>query len=196
MPKPTEIPREQEPARAIPVTVSRPELLVHGSDALFRMFVHDLLALAARLEAVRERFARSLKLTGIQYTTLISIQHLQMQRRVGVSTVASHLHVSGAFMTIETGKLIRKGLVKKQADREDRRRVSLRVTRKGRELLAALAPLQVRVNDVLFRPLTARQFRQAAGRMEQFVSAADAALALLDQFVESRGETGRSQAIV
>ncbi len=148
------ISRPRGATKFAPLTVSRPELLAGGSDLAFRTFVHDLLALAARIEAVRGGLARLIGLTGIQYTTLISVQHLQEQGRVAVSAVAAHLHLSGAFITIETGKLIRMGLLQKRADREDRRRVSLRVTRKGQELLDALVPIQVQVNDVLFQSLT------------------------------------------
>jgi hypothetical protein len=59
------------------LTISRPELQIDGSDREFRGFVHGMLAFAARLEAVRSGFASLIGLTGIQYTILISVQHLQ-----------------------------------------------------------------------------------------------------------------------
>ncbi len=102
--------------RAKLLTVSRPELLTNGSDRQFRSFVHGMLAFAARLEGVRSRFAAQLGLTGIQYTILISIRHLQGDGEVTVGAVADHLHLSGAFVTIETGKLLRMGLITKIQD--------------------------------------------------------------------------------
>src|SRR5690242_5891196 len=140
---------------AKPLTVSRPELLVDGSDAQFRAFVHGMLAFAAQLESVRDGFAALLGLTGIQYTILISISHLQSEREVTVRAVADHLHLSGAFVTTETGKLLRLGLITKVQDLRDRRQVCLRVTVKARELLSGLAAVQVQVNDVLFEFLNA-----------------------------------------
>src|SRR5207302_7108369 len=94
-----------------PLTVSRPELLVDGSDAQFRAFVHGMLAFAAQLEAVRDGFAALVGLTGIQYTILISISHLQTEREVTVGAAADHLHLSGAFVTTEPGKHLRLGLI-------------------------------------------------------------------------------------
>jgi DNA-binding MarR family transcriptional regulator len=167
---------------AKPLTVSRPELLANGSDAQFRAFLHGVLAFAARLEAVRAGFASLLGLTGIQYTILISVSHLQSEGEVTVGAVADHLHLSGAFVTTETGKLLRLGLITKLQDLNDRRRVCLRVTAKGRELLCDLAPVQVQVNDVLFDFVSAEQFRGLSATIDRIVACGDRAISLLDYF--------------
>jgi len=147
-------------AAAMPLTVSRPELLCDGSDADFRALVHDLLAFSARLQAIRASFGALTGLSGVQYTILISIAHLARDRGVGVKAVAEHLSLSGAFVTIETGKLTERGLVCKRPDPEDGRRVRLSVTDKGRRLLADLAPVQQEVNDLLFESLGREDFRR------------------------------------
>jgi DNA-binding MarR family transcriptional regulator len=165
---------------AQPLTVSRAELLVNGSDAQFRAFVHGMLAFAARLEGVRSGFAALLGLTGIQYTILISISHLHADGDVTVGAVAEHLHLSGAFVTIETGKLLRLGLITKVQDLNDRRRVCLGVTSRGRQLLSNLIPVQVPVNDVLFDFLSAQQFRALGPMLDRIVACGDRAIALLD----------------
>jgi len=162
------------------LTVSRPELLAAGSDSEFRAFVNGMLAFAARLEGVRNGFAALLGLTGIQYTILISISHLHTDGDVTVGAIAGHLHLSGAFVTTETGKLLRLGLITKVQDLNDRRRVFLGVTSRGRELLSNLAPVQVAVNDVLFDFLNAEQFRALVPRIDRMVACGDRALALLD----------------
>ena len=64
-------PGEENP----PLTISRPELQVDGSDLEFRAFVHGMLAFAARLEAVRSGFA------------LAEGQILYVPRRAGVEHV-------------------------------------------------------------------------------------------------------------
>ncbi len=163
-----------------PLTVSRPELIIDGSDQDFRAFVHGMLAFAARIEGVRAGFAAILGLTGIQYTILISISHLERVREVSVSMVAEHLHVSGAFVTIECGKLVKRGLLTKQPDPRDRRRVCLSITKKGAELLQRLAPTQAKVNDVLFGFLDADGFRHFRGRIDQMTACGDQAIALLN----------------
>src|SRR5258708_7196347 len=105
--RPVSSPRVSSKTGAKALTVSRPELLVNGADAQFRSFVHGMLAFAGQLEAVRDGFAALLGLTGIRYTILISISHLQSDGEVTVGAVADHLHLSGAFVTTETGKLLR-----------------------------------------------------------------------------------------
>ena len=168
----------------VPLTVSRPELLRGESDADFRTLVHGMLAFAARLESVRGGFARLAGLTGIQYTVLISVSHLEGSGDVSINMLADHLQLSGAFVTIETGKLLKRGLLTKQPDRSDRRRVSLKTTAQGRRLLRSLAPTQVAVNDVLFEFLDAPGFRQLLGMVNRMTPCADRALALLKYLSE------------
>jgi DNA-binding MarR family transcriptional regulator len=172
-------PKRENGGRVMPLTVSRPDLLVNGSDQDFRAVVHGLLAFAARLEGVRSGFAGILGLTGIQYTILISVSHLERVSEVSVSMIADHLHVSGAFVTIECGKLLKQGLLAKRTDPKDRRRVCLSVTRKGAELLQKLAPAQVQVNDVLFSFLDADRFRQFCEMVKPMTECGDEAVALL-----------------
>ena len=46
------------------LTVNRPELLSDGSDIVFRQFVHDALAFAARLLAVRDGYGKVMGISG------------------------------------------------------------------------------------------------------------------------------------
>src|ERR1700759_4731350 len=136
-------------------TASKPELMPGGNDAKFRSFIHNFLAFSARVDQCRTGFGKRLGISGIAYTTLISIAHLQDEEGVGVSRIAEHLHLSGAFVTIEVSKLVKAELVKKRVNKTDRRRVLLTVTPKGRKLLDGLAALQAPVNDALFECLSA-----------------------------------------
>lgn len=170
-----------EPATAPhALTVSRPALLRDGDDAMFRRLVHDLLAFSARLEAVRTQFGAYLGLTGVQYTVLISVRHLQDGAGVGVKAVAEHLGLSGAFVTIETGKLIKAGLLGKRENPRDRRRVLLSITAKGAALLERLAPMQRQINDEIFRSLDAERFQALCDEAEALRRDSDQALALAD----------------
>ncbi len=172
-----------------PLTVSRPELLADGSDRDFRALVHGMLAFSARLEAVRSGFAAILGLTGIQYTILISVSHLERAGDVSVSMVAAHLHISGAFVTIETGKLLKLGLLAKLPDPKDRRRVCLSITKKGADLLCRLAPLQAQVNDLLFEFLDAQQFRQFRALVDRMTECGDRSVKLLGYLAGREGVT-------
>jgi DNA-binding MarR family transcriptional regulator len=174
----------------IPLTVSRPDLLIDGTDSEFRQLVHRLLAFSARLETCRSGFGALLELTGVQYTTLISIAHLEGDHLngeggVGVKTVADHLGLSGSFLTIVSGQLAKRGLVEKNTNPQDRRRVHLRVTQKGRELLEGLAPIQRDVNDLLFQPLDSKRFRALNEIFGDLIKAADEATALIGYYSQS-----------
>jgi MarR family transcriptional regulator, organic hydroperoxide resistance regulator len=162
-----------------PLTISRPEILIDGSDRHFRRLVHGLFGFFARHEAVRTGHAARIGLVGIEYTTLISIRHLEAEEGdVSVNRVASHLHLSGAFVTTVTNKLLRRGLIHKSVDPLDRRRVKLQVSAKGDELLAELAPLQRQVNDIQFGCLGKNEFLQLLDIVERLIASSESAVRL------------------
>jgi len=161
-------------------TVTRAALMPGGDDAEFRTFIQNFLAFGARVAQCRAGFGATLGLSGVAYTTLISISHLEGQEGVGVSRLAEHLHLSGAFITIEVNKLVADALVTKTRHPQDRRRVLLNVTEKGRQLLKRLRPIQAPVNDALFGCLTAAEFTLLAGLMARLVPCGDDACTLLN----------------
>jgi DNA-binding MarR family transcriptional regulator len=163
----------------LPMTVSRPELLVDGSDQVYRRFVHALLALSAMHEAIRDGIAGSIQLGGVQHTILQSIIHLGQSRPVSVTDVANHLNLSLPFITIETAKLQSAGIVDKKQSSSDRRKVQLAVTKKGFELFKQVAPLQRAIGDVQFSSLSARQFVDLVPVIERLVDSSREALLLL-----------------
>ncbi|GBQ22951.1 MarR family winged helix-turn-helix transcriptional regulator [Gluconacetobacter sacchari] len=162
-----------------PLTVSRSELTVNGSDRLFREMLHRLLAFSTLIQANRERLGRHIGLSGTQYTALISIAHMESDG-IGIAQLAEHLNLSGAFVTIAVNKLTASGLVMKVPNAKDRRRVILSVTPKARELLARLAEVQVPVNDTIFRDISRDQMIELARTMSQLISGAQASLTLMD----------------
>ena len=133
---------EDSERRPLPLTTSRPELLVEGSDRTFRELVHELFAFLARHEEIRAGHGRTIGLRGIEYTVLISIGHLGNYGNVNVKTIAGHLHLSGTFITKITNQLAAEGLVNKRSDAADQRRIMLEITPKGYGLLEKLAPVQ------------------------------------------------------
>jgi MarR family transcriptional regulator, organic hydroperoxide resistance regulator len=166
------------PKPALPLTVSRPELLNDGTDRDFRRFVHNIFAFMARHEAIRDGHARQIGLAGVEYTILISIGHLSLDCDVNVKTVADHLHMSGAFITTVTSKLQGLGLVEKTQDSVDRRRISLAITEKGKALLRKLAPYQSEINDVEFGSLSRDDFQRTSRIFEELIASSDKAVAL------------------
>lgn len=184
-PESSKKPANRPTARAA-LTISRPELLVDGSDAQFRRLVHSLFGFLVRHQTLREGHAAVIGLAGIEYTTLISIRHLSAMGDVHVRAVADHLHLSGAFVTTVTNKLETKGLITKTSHPGDRRRISLVVTSHGAELLERLAPTQQQINDVQFGCLSAKEFQQLLDMVQRLVDSSDRAIALQRYLAESK----------
>jgi DNA-binding MarR family transcriptional regulator len=147
----TRQPRDSDPE----LTVSLPQFLVDCTDLQFREFVADLFAVTAGMQSLRRALAKSVGLSAAEFSILLATWHLQKKGRVGITAVARHLHVAGAHVTAEIGKLVQKGFIKKTQDANDTRAVTLVLTRKGEGILAALAPLLRRINDRLFSGNTA-----------------------------------------
>jgi len=172
-----------------PLTISRPEMLVAGSDREFRRLVHGLFGFLGLHEAVRAGHAARIGLAGIEYTVLIAIRHLAAEEGdVSVNRVAAHLHLSGTFVTTVTNKLLKRGLIHKRPHPRDRRRVRLDVSDAGRALLAELAPVQRQVNDVQFECLSAAEFRALIGMVERLIESSERAVRLQSYFAS--GGTG------
>lgn len=159
-----------------PLTVSRPALLVKGSDAEFRRLIHDLIAYGHRLDACRDAFAASVGISGVQYEILMLVSRAG---GLSIGEVAARLHRSGAFITIEANKLAARGILDKDSDPQDRRKVLLRMNSKSMQLLEHLAPCQRRVNDVLFERMNAKRFRELRALARDLVASGDRAVAML-----------------
>ena len=162
---------------SLPLTVSRPALLARGSDDAFRGLIHDLIAYGHRLDACRDVFAAIVGISGVQYEILMLVSRAEA---LSIGEVAARLHRSGAFITVEANKLAERGILGKASDPADGRRVLLRHTAKGLELLRRLAPYQQRINDVLFESLDARRFKELRVLARELLASGDRAVSMLE----------------
>ena len=159
-----------------PATVSRPALLVKGSDAEFRRLIHDLIAYGHRLDACRDAFAAIAGISGVQYEILMLVSRAE---GLTVGEVAARLHRSGAFITIEANRLVERGILEKASHPGDGRKVLLRMNARGQALVEQLAPYQRRINDVLFECLDAKRFAQLRALAGELSACGDRAVAML-----------------
>lgn len=178
-------------ARKSTPTVTREELLDNGTDAEFRVLVHDLLAFSTRIGSVESGLGSLIGLTQTQFRIVMSTAYLQGSHGVGVNALAEHLHFSGAFVTSEVNKLVTNGFIEKTDNPVDRRRVQLKLTSEARRRLEDLKKFQAPVNDVLFSSITRGEFVMLRSIMSRLVSHGDEALALLDFYAKTeRKEVG------
>lgn len=163
----------------LPATVSRPPLLENGSDKRFRQLVHDLLTIAARMNAVREHLARGMGLSAPQYSVLMAVGQWQGSAGVGVGVIARRLHVSSAFIATETGKLAEAGLITKRPNPKDRRGVLLSLTRAARTLVERNGDEIRAVNDAFFGALDRSAFSVMSTASAGLVHSSQRAMARL-----------------
>lgn len=162
----------------LPPTISTEALSDGGSDTRFRQMVYDLLTVSLRMEKVREALAKTLGVTSPQYSILMAIARLEGAEGVPVNLVANQLHVTGPFVTVEAGKLVRRGLVEKRRNRSDARSVLLRLSSEGERHLTALAPAVCSVNDRFFGALDRSEFLNLARITTILVRDSEAAVAI------------------
>ena len=128
-----------------------------GTDRPFRDLIYRLTRLSNLMRRNQEYFAEYIGVRGPQ---LLMMSVLLDSPAATIGHIASQLEVSSQFVTVEIGKLLRKGLVEKRPNKEDRRSVLLKLTATGEKLMNELAPLRRETNDVMFRSVTNEQVTQ------------------------------------
>src|SRR6266852_1715061 len=98
-----------------------------------------------------DQFARYIGTNNAQFHVIMIMAQTP---DVTVSQVAQLMNVTSQFVTIEVGKLIRKGIVDKRPNASDRRSTFLNLTSKVKNLVREVAPLVRRASDLHFRSLT------------------------------------------
>lgn len=161
-----------------PLTVRRPELLAEGMDQEFRRFLHAFMIFARRLESIRAHLAHHIGVSAPQYEILSHLRENATAGGLTVNKAAERLHCSSAFITTETGKLCRAGLVLRKRDPDDARKVRLTLSALCERRFREMAPLQQQLNDALFGSLSARQFRVLGQAFQNLIDDGDRAIAL------------------
>jgi DNA-binding MarR family transcriptional regulator len=182
---------EQAPAAPakLPLSVSRPELLVGGSDREFRRLIYRMLINAARLEAIRDAIAQRIGVTGTQYTMLMSVLHLQGSTGISIGGLAEYLEVTGPHVTGVIGKLAALGLVRKSVNPRDRRGVLVRLTPIGCKRLLDAFDFIRGLNDQLFDDVGHEEYRMLANFNAKFIGNTQATLDWIDRQSRARVKT-------
>lgn len=168
-----------------PRTITREELLIDGNDRLLRRLLYDVTALATRIEQMRTEFAKRLGVTKPQYNILLHVAQHQGELGRTVAQVAEALHVSGAHVTKEVGRLVEMDLLSKSANPDDGRSVLVKITPTCAEAIHALAPVLRNVNDSLFGSLDRESFATLSEGIHATLNDAEATLRKLPFFLEN-----------
>jgi MarR family transcriptional regulator, organic hydroperoxide resistance regulator len=131
------------------------------------------------METVRRYLGEKVNFTVPQYSIMMAVAELQGKIGVSVDRVGDYLHVTGTFVTMESGKLIKKGLLEKQPDLQDRRVSLLSLAPNGVDALESLFPELQQINDVFFELDSRAEFERLCKTLEKLVGNSQRALALI-----------------
>jgi DNA-binding MarR family transcriptional regulator len=179
-----------ETAYRPPVSVTREEVLVDGSDDRFRDVIYALFVTGFRFQEIREAFGREVDVTGPQYFVLMAVARFHAEGGVGIGGLASHLHVAAPHVTTEVGKLVDKGLLAKRPNPEDGRRVLVTLTEDGKAVMERLAPFRQHINNVLFDGFSREEFLTLARLLDRFLSTTERALDAVADHERDRMRSG------
>lgn len=163
----------------MPRTVTHAAMLSGGSDEDFRQTVYLMVLAFGRLIACREAFGRAMGLTGSQFAVLIGTAYCQGTAGVSIRTLAEHVRLASTHVTTEVGRLIRKGLLTKRVNAEDRRGVLVRLSERGEAALLDVAPFLRSVNDLLFADVGRADFEALSRFLLHFAGNTERALAAI-----------------
>jgi len=178
----------------LPRTTTNAALIDTHGDLAFRQMLYDLFTLSVRMDMGRKLVAGRVGLTPPQYNILMVVaQDEGKVDGVSVSSVASRLHVSQAFVATETARMAEQGFIEKLPNPADGRGVLLRLTPRAEKRVIDLAPRLVKLNDIVFGALSKREFRELSCIVAKVVKDSGTGLSsfLRDQFAGARAAQRR-----
>ena len=163
-------------AERSPLTISNQELVIDGNDHEFRELVALLSAATGRMQSMRRELAKALGVGVAEFSVLTALMYLEQKGSVRVRTIAEHLHIAAAHVTVIVKQLTYLGWVVKTTDSNDSRAVSLRLTSDALDKLSAFAPLLCAVNDRWFAGMSRPELLIASAFMRRLVRQYDSAM--------------------
>jgi len=133
-----------------PLTTSRRDLIVNGTDEGFRDVIYQMVLGLQQLFSCREIFGRHLSLTGSQFAVLMGVAYRQKIDGVSIQDLANHIRLAQPHVTTEVGRLLHKGLLVKKPNPHDQRSVLVSLSGRGQKSVESVVPLVREVNDLLF----------------------------------------------
>jgi len=169
------------------LTITRPEFLTNGSDAIFRGFIYSLLISSVQMEKLRDQIGDLIGLNGIQYHILTVISERADKGTVTVGDVARILQAGSSHVTMETGKLVKQDLIKKTANPEDRRSILLSLTSRGRKKISSLTSSRQEINNTIFEGYSKEEFESFRLLIKKMVGTTSRAISVANKIKAERG---------
>ena len=176
------MPRTRKKPYSPRLSVSLPSMLVDNTDEVFRHVLYLMLLASSRLANGRDFVGRTIGLKGMQYLVLLGTAHGQGTEGVTIRNLAQYLLMKPTHVTTEVGGLIRKGLLRKKPNGEDRRSVLVSLTPKGERAMEAIAPMRREFNNAFFVGVQRKALLDSAAFLEKLARNSELGLALINQY--------------
>jgi DNA-binding MarR family transcriptional regulator len=163
----------------LPQTITLKILKTGASNHAFRKLLYDFFTVSSRMEEIRSHIGSRLQVSGPQFTLLVAVAELEDEKGVSVGRVGEHLHVTGTYITIESGKLRKQGYLTKETSPVDRRVTLLSLTPKGVEALQTIAPELQKINDTFFNLGSRSEFNFLCRMLDRLVDNSQRAVDLI-----------------
>lgn len=178
--------RKAHDDQTLPPTASSPALLAGGSDQTLRRLTLGFAVLGWLLADIRASFGKLVDVSPFQYVALQAIARVARDEPWTMRALAQHFRVTNAFVSMEIRPLIEKGLLAAQPSPDDRRVKFLTLSPKGVQALTDLAPVQQKVNDMLYAQFDAKTLALQCQTIEQMIKDAEQANQYLKQRLSNR----------
>ena len=165
-----------------PLTATNPILIPDKSDHSLRRLLYDFFTVSARMDTVKRYLGERLGISAPQYTIMMAVAELQAKTGVSVGRVGEYLHVTGSWVTMESGKLLKKGFMEKNSDPRDRRLSLLCLSPKGAKAIQSLLPELQQINDMFFQLGSRPEFERLCKTLDKLVGNSHRAVALINAF--------------
>lgn len=157
--------------------VSRSELLLSDNGDTFRQFLNDLIWISKCIEMGRSEFASVMGLNPGQYSMIMLISQAQDQGGLSTGALSEMLHLHQPYVTLHLGKLMKKGLIDKRPNPDDRRSVLYTLTEKAKKEIKDISPVILDVNDIFFQSLSSSEMKALAKSFRKLTKDSDSAMA-------------------
>lgn len=144
-------------------------------------FEDDVEAIVARIERLKRYFRlttqRALAEVGLQDFEYETLHHLMIRDTPGQASptrLAADLGISNAGMTGRLDALERAGWIQRRADADDRRRVSIEITREGAAIWRRAMDLRGRAEDEVVHALDAQERATLAALLKKMTLVTEA----------------------
>src|SRR4030081_3522155 len=123
---------------------------MHDSSEKYRdamgQLTWQIQSINVHIEELGRFWAKSLGISGPQWTIISALTDLDKGDGVAVNAVSKKLHVDASFVTTQSKLLEKKGFVRRKTSSEDARIVQMSPTDKTHKHLAGLALQQKNLN--------------------------------------------------